>query len=90
MTYDPVVISHLNSLVVKGCPGVTAIGADIWHPEEVLASPRLAEFVNLREPACVMMGFLLHFIDASAARALVHGYAARLAPGSYFVISVAR
>jgi len=86
---DPVVISHVNSLVVKGCPGVTAIDADVRDPEEILTRLWLAGSVNLGEPACVIMGFLLHFLDAPAARALVRGYAAGLVPGSYFVISMA-
>jgi hypothetical protein len=87
---DPVVNSHLNALVVRKAAGVTAIDGDVWHPAEIVASPLLTASINLREPACVIMGFLLHFIDAPAARALIGGYAAKLAPGSYFVISIAR
>jgi hypothetical protein len=38
---------------------------------------------------CVILGAVLHFLDAGAARAVTAGYARLMAPGSCLVISVA-
>ncbi|HET6186343.1 MAG TPA: SAM-dependent methyltransferase, partial [Trebonia sp.] len=46
--------------------------------------------IDLTEPACLIMGYLLHFSAPQAARDLVASYAAALAPGSYVVISAVR
>ncbi|MFY9653808.1 hypothetical protein, partial [Trebonia sp.] len=40
-------------------------------------------------PACVILGAVLHFIDAGAARAVTAGYARLMAPRSCLVVSVA-
>jgi hypothetical protein len=82
---DPVVLSHLKALVAKGNPGVVVLDADLWQAEEILR--RAAEHVNLNEPVCLLMGFVLHFRDAATAAALVQAYTARIAPGSYVIIS---
>jgi hypothetical protein len=41
-------------------------------------------------PVCLLMGFLPHFFAPDAARDLVAGYVAALAPGSYVVLSAGR
>ena len=46
--------------------------------------------IDLSAPACLLMGSLLHFFAPEAARDLVAGYVAALAPGSYVVLSVGR
>jgi O-methyltransferase involved in polyketide biosynthesis len=85
---DPVVLSHLNALVAKGDPGITAVDGDVRGPAAILGA--IAGGVDLTEPACLIMGYLLHFSSPQAARDLVASYAAALAPGSYVVISVIR
>ena len=50
----------------------------------------IAAGIDLSAPACLLMGFLLHFFAPDAARDLVARYAAALAPGSYVVLSVGR
>ena len=82
---DPVVLNHLYALVAKGDPGLTVVGADLRETDETLEA--VAAGVDLAKPACLMMGFLLHFFAADAARDLVARYAAALAPGSYIVLS---
>jgi hypothetical protein len=82
---DPVVLSHLKALVAKGNPGVAVLDADLWQAEEILR--RAAGHVNLNEPVCLLMGFVLHFRDAATAAALVRAYTAGIAPGSYVIIS---
>jgi O-methyltransferase involved in polyketide biosynthesis len=85
---DPVVLSHLNALVAKGDPGITVVNGDIREPATILGG--VASGIDLTEPACLIMGYLLHFSSPPAARDLVASYAAALAPGSYLVISAIR
>jgi len=85
---DPVVLSHLLALVAKGDPGVTVVDGDVREPDKILDA--VAAGIDLTAPACLVMGFLLHFFPAEAARDLVAGYVAALAPGSYVVLSAGR
>jgi hypothetical protein len=50
----------------------------------------VAGTVVITAAACLLMGFLLHFFAAEAARDLVASYVAALAPGSYVVLSAGR
>jgi O-methyltransferase involved in polyketide biosynthesis len=83
---DPVVLSHLNALAAKGNAGVTVVDGDIRDADTILRA--VAEGIDLNEPACVIMGSLLHFFPAEEARALVARYAAALAPGSCLVLTM--
>jgi hypothetical protein len=83
---DPVVLAHLNALAATGNPGVTAVNADVREPDAVLAA--VAEGIDLNEPACVIMGSLLHFFSAETARDLVARYTKPLAAGSYLILSM--
>ena len=86
---DPHVISHVRAL---SCPdaGVTAVEADPFDPAAVLGHPDLAGVIDLAEPACLLLGMMLHYADEDRARAAASGYAAALAPGSYVAVSVTR
>jgi hypothetical protein len=79
---------NTNALVGKGDPGITVVDGDVRGPAAMLGA--IAGGVDLTEPACLIMGYLLHFSSPQAARDLVASYAAALAPGSYVVISVIR
>src|ERR1700727_857324 len=54
--------------VAQGTPGVTVIAGDVREPAPIRDA--VADGVDLAAPACLMMGFLLHFFDPAAARAL--------------------
>ena len=82
---DPVVLSHLDALVAKGDPGVTVVAGDVREVAAILDGVRAD--IDLSAPVCLVMGYLLHFFAPEAARDLVAEYAARLAPGSYVVLS---
>ena len=85
---DAVVLSHLRALAAKGNPSVTVVDGDV---REVATSlDAVAAGIDLSAPACLLMGFLLHFFEPDAARDLVARYVAALAPGSYVVLSVGR
>lgn len=85
---DPVVLRHLDALVAKGDPGISAVNGDVREPATILAA--VSRGIDLGRPACLIMGYLLHFCAPQAARDLVTAYASALAPGSYVVISVVR
>ena len=85
---DPVVLSHLLALVAKGDPGVTVVDGDVREADKILAA--VAAGIDMAAPACLLMGYLLHFFLADDARALVARYVAALAPGSYVVLSAGR
>ena len=85
---DAVVLSHLRALTAKGDPGLTVVDGDVRETATILDA--VASGTDLPEPACLMMGYLLHFFSPGAARDLVARYAAALPPGSYVVLSVGR
>jgi SAM-dependent methyltransferase len=83
---DPVVLSHLRARVAKGDPGVTVVAGDVREVPVILDGVRAG--IDLSVPACLVMGYLLHFFTADAARDLVASYTAALPPGSLLVLSV--
>jgi len=85
---DAVVLRHLNALVAKGDPGITVVDGDIREPAAILDA--VSAGIDLARPACLIMGYLLHFCAPQPARDLVAAYASALAAGSYVVISVIR
>jgi O-methyltransferase involved in polyketide biosynthesis len=85
---DVVVLSHLRALAAKGNPGVTVVDGDVRDTAAILDT--VAAGIDLSAPACLLMGFLLHFFAPHAARDLVARYVAALAPGSYVVLSAGR
>jgi O-methyltransferase involved in polyketide biosynthesis len=85
---DAVVLSHLRALAAHGNPGVTVVDGDVCDTDAILSA--VAAGIDLAAPACLLMGFLLHFFTPGAARDLVARYAAALAPGSYVVLSAGR
>ncbi len=88
---DPEVTRHAGALLPhSGVRGVAAVRADLRDPEAVLAGPGLREVIDPAEPVCVLLGLVLHYMDAAAAREVVAGYAQRLAPGGCIVITVPR
>jgi len=88
---DPEVTRHAGALLPhSGVRGVAAVRADLRDPEAVLAGPGLREVIDPAEPVCVLLGLVLHYADAAAAREVTAGYAQRLAPGSCIVVTVPR
>jgi O-methyltransferase involved in polyketide biosynthesis len=82
---DPVVLSHLSARVAKGNPGVTVVAGDAREVPAILDG--VSAGIDLSVPVCLIMGFLLHFYTADAARDLVARYTAALSPGSLLVLS---
>jgi hypothetical protein len=83
---DEVAVSQ--AAAVLGGAGVRAVCADLRDPGAVLADPGLREVIDLARPVALILASVLHFFTAGEAREIVAGYARRVAPGSYVIISV--
>ncbi len=70
-------------------PDACLVGSNAELPCQVLADPELRAVINPAEPVCVILGAVLHFLDARTAREATAGYARLIAPGSCLVISCA-
>jgi O-methyltransferase involved in polyketide biosynthesis len=84
---DPMVLSHARALLAA--PGVAAVAADLRDPAAVLADPELRAVIDPAQPVCVILGAVVHFLDADTVRNITAGYARLLAPGSCLVITCA-
>jgi hypothetical protein len=82
---DPVVINHLTTLLAKD---ETALVMDRDVADSGAVLGEAAGLIDFGRPACLIMGTLLHFYDAEAARDLLARYTSALAPGSYAVLTV--
>jgi O-methyltransferase involved in polyketide biosynthesis len=87
---DPQVIVHLNAVLAEGRPELSVLAADATRPAAVMSSPEVTGHLDLSEPVAVIMGFLLHYLPASEAAAVVRDYAGMLSQASHLVITVGR
>jgi hypothetical protein len=83
---DPVVISHARAL--PNSPGVEAIDGDLGDPMGILGDPVVCKVIRPGEPACVVLGCVLHFFDFEHAWQIAGAFVSWVAPGSYVIISV--
>jgi SAM-dependent methyltransferase len=87
---DPVVVVHLDA-ATGGCdPELSVLNADTWKPSAIMAAPEVTGYLDLDSPVAVIMGFLLHYLPAPEAAAVVAEYARLLPAGSYLVITIGR
>jgi hypothetical protein len=80
---DAAVVTHAASLVP---PGVRVVAGNLAEPEALLES--LRPYVDLAEPACLVLAMVLQVLDPATARAVVGALVRALAPGSHVVITV--
>jgi NAD-dependent dihydropyrimidine dehydrogenase PreA subunit len=66
---DPAVIAHLKAQV-EFIPQVIALHGDLRNPRDIMTSPTLNKYIDLSQPATVILGAVLHFIDSRARRCL--------------------
>jgi len=86
---DPIVLAHARALLNSTPEGRTAyINADLREPEQILASPAVAETLDMSRPVALMLVAILHFLtDADDPAGVVATLLGALAPGSYLVAS---
>jgi O-methyltransferase involved in polyketide biosynthesis len=83
---DPIVLSHLRCLPAREQAGLTVVEGDVRDVAGVLGA--VEADLDLSQPACLIMAALLHFFPVETGRDLVARYAARLAPGSYVILTM--
>nr|MDQ2876863.1 SAM-dependent methyltransferase [Actinomycetota bacterium] len=89
---DPVVVAHARALLADSPaaagPKVTAAGADLRYPRNLITTREIREHLDLDQPVGLLLVAVLHFLtDSSRPHEAVRYLAGRLAPGSYIVIS---
>jgi O-methyltransferase involved in polyketide biosynthesis len=84
---DPIVVSHARELLASR-PGVAAATADLADVATVMADPEVREVIDPGRPVCVIMACVLHFFDATKARAVTAAYLDWAATGSWIATSV--
>jgi hypothetical protein len=85
--FDPLVLAHARALLTSSPEGATAyIHADLREPDKILEEA--AKTLDLSKPVgLTLLGILGHIRDYDEARSIVNSLLARLASGSYLVIS---
>jgi S-adenosyl methyltransferase len=86
---DPIVLTHARVLLSSSPEGRTAyIDADLRDPAQILASPEVAQTLDLTQPVALMLVAILHFlVDADEPAQLVARLLDALPAGSYLVAS---
>ena len=80
---DPATVS-LTRALTDG-QDVDVIEGHLGEPEAVLKL--LADVIDLDRPVCLIIGFVLHLMDAGSARAVTASYISALAPGSFLILT---
>jgi O-methyltransferase involved in polyketide biosynthesis len=80
------VLAHARALLAID-DQIAVVAGDLRDPAMVLADPALRSLIDLREPVCVLLASVLHFLPARQADAAVAAVRERMPPGSYLVIS---
>jgi O-methyltransferase involved in polyketide biosynthesis len=83
---DPMVLAHARALLAID-DQIAVVAGDLRDPAMVLADPALRSLIDLREPVCVLLASVLHFLPARQADAAVAAVREWMPPGSYLVIS---
>jgi len=83
---DPMVITHIRALLASD-DGIAAVEGDLRDPEAILAAPQLAAVIDMRQPVCVLLVSVLHFVDEQTARKVAAGFMRPVPAGSYLVLS---
>ena len=84
---DPVAVTHSRAILADD-PLTAVVESDGRDPATLLADPAVTGLLDLGRPVGLLMVAMLHFVpDAQDPRSVVAGYAGRLAPGSWLVVS---
>jgi S-adenosyl methyltransferase len=85
--YDPMAVMHSKALL-SGSDSVTAIQADMRHPEDILDNPEVRSLLDFAQPVAVLLVAMLHAVtDDEDPAGIVTRFREAMAPGSYLVLS---
>lgn len=85
--HDPIVLTQVRA-ALDGQPGLYAALHDLRDATRVLGDPVLRDVVRLEEPVGIVLGAVLHHVDASLAVQVVDHYLSKIVPGSHVAVSV--
>lgn len=84
---DPIVLAHARA-ILEDADRVSVVEGDLRDPDAILDHQETLKLVDFDQPVAIMLVAILHFIhDADDPQALIGRLTARMAPGSYVVIS---
>jgi O-methyltransferase involved in polyketide biosynthesis len=86
---DPLVMTHSRALMVGTPEGRTEyVEEDLRSPENILRAAVHTGALDLRQPVCLVLAAVLHFIpDLDEAQQVVRTLLNAVPPGSYLIIS---
>ncbi|WP_327285875.1 MULTISPECIES: SAM-dependent methyltransferase [unclassified Streptomyces] len=85
--HDPVAVAHSRA-VLAGDDRTGIVAADLRKPQDILASPEVAQLLDLERPVALLLVAVLHFLeDADDPYAAVAELRDALAPGSLLVLT---
>jgi S-adenosyl methyltransferase len=85
---DPIVLAH-NRALMRADDRVVVLSRDLREPTAVLEDPKVRAVLDFTQPVGLLMISVLHFVEITAAPAIVARYLRDLAPGSQLAISAA-
>ncbi|GAB2718560.1 SAM-dependent methyltransferase [Kitasatospora kifunensis] len=83
---DPIVLTHGRALLADN-RSTTVLTGDVRELDELFERPELRALVDFSQPVAVLLLALLHFVSDEQARHAVEQVRARVAPGSYLLLS---
>ena len=84
---DPIVLTHARAQLT-GDAGATVVTADIRHPDTILNSPAITDFLDFSRPiGLVLNGVVHHLSDDDDPQGVVTKLTSALAPGSYLQLT---
>jgi len=84
---DPVAVAHSRA-ILTGNERTAVVQADLREPEALFEHPSVRATIDLARPVAVLMVAVLHFVpDEDRPQDAIARLGARLAPGSYLVLS---
>jgi O-methyltransferase involved in polyketide biosynthesis len=84
---DPVITAHSRAVDARGA-GITAITGDARDAAGVFTNSDLRKVIDPRQPVCVLLAAVLHFMPPEDAEDAVQRIRSLIAPGSLVAISV--
>ncbi|MER7570004.1 SAM-dependent methyltransferase [Streptomyces sp. NPDC048523] len=83
---DPVAVAH-GKAILAGHPQAASLLGDLRKPGDIFASKEI-ELIDFSRPVALIFAAVLHFVsDADDPKGMLREFTAKLAPGSYVVIS---
>lgn len=86
--HDPVAVAHARALLTGSGRDVAVVQRDMRDPDSILEHPDTRALIDFTRPVGILLLAVLHFLpDSDDPEGVVAKLCARMAPGSYLVVS---